>query len=166
MSVSRCAQCGTAVATAAENPVDLAATPGTRHHSLLNSNEAPLDSDSTIVKAVISKDRARLAWVDQEISRLYDRMRHLEEERASLSSHLAENTPILSPLRRMPPEVLSEIFSWTLPSVSDLRQTNFSIADSPWVLTHVSSNWRAVSLSIPSLWSLFFVEFPEEPRPL
>ncbi|KAJ7137956.1 hypothetical protein C8R44DRAFT_559332, partial [Mycena epipterygia] len=114
----------------------------------------PLESEFTIVKAVISKERARLARVEQEISRIRDRMKYLEEERASLSGHLAENTAILSPLRRTPPEVLGEIFSWTLPSVGALRREGSSgLNDSPWALTHVSSHWRAVALSIPSLWS-------------
>ncbi|KAJ7123583.1 hypothetical protein C8R44DRAFT_670182, partial [Mycena epipterygia] len=81
-------------------------------------------------------------------------MDSLEAERASLSSHLAQNNAILSPLRRTPPEVLGEIFSWTSPSVNVFKQGDFGIADSPWVLTHISGHWRAVAHSTPSLWSL------------
>ncbi|KAJ7138193.1 hypothetical protein C8R44DRAFT_695333, partial [Mycena epipterygia] len=162
MSASRCSECG-AVRMTSEEPFTLNAAPGTRHHRLLTSNEVPLESDSTIVQSVISKARAGLALIEQEISRLRDRMKYLEEERASLSGHIA----ILSPLRRIPPEVLGEIFSWTLPSADALKQKkNFDIAESPWVLTRVSAQWRAVALSLPSLWSLVVVEFPENPRPL
>ncbi|KAJ7137954.1 hypothetical protein C8R44DRAFT_607011, partial [Mycena epipterygia] len=154
MSASRCFECG--AISPAEEPLifDLAPAPGTRHHSLLNSNEAPLDSDSVIVKSVISKAREHLALVEREISRLRERVKYLEGERVSLSDHIAENNDILSPLRRMPPEVLGEIFSWTLPSINALRFGGFGVTDSPWVLTHISSRWRAVSLSTPSLWSL------------
>ncbi|KAJ7138195.1 hypothetical protein C8R44DRAFT_341636 [Mycena epipterygia] len=161
MSAPRCSECG-AVRTTSEEPFTLDAAPGTRHHRLLTSNEVPLASDESIVKSVISTARARLALVEREIAQLRDRMKSLKEERTSLSRHIG----IVSPLRRMPPEVLGEIFSWTLPSVGELRQTNFGIADSPWVLTYVSSHWRAVALSLPSLWSLFVVEFPEKIRPL
>ncbi|KAJ7124362.1 hypothetical protein C8R44DRAFT_852255 [Mycena epipterygia] len=157
MSASRCSECG---AITASEELDLNAAPGSRRHTLLTSNEAPLDSDSTIVQSVISKARERLAMVEHELSRLRERMRALEEERASLSGHFA----ILSPLRRMPPEVLGEIFLWTLPSVGDLRLGAFSVADSPWVLTHVSSRWRAVALSTSSLWALLVVDFPRQPR--
>ncbi|KAJ7483482.1 hypothetical protein FB451DRAFT_991164, partial [Mycena latifolia] len=60
----------------------------------------------------------------------------------------------LSPLRRMPPELLGEIFSWTLPSVQEaLGRRRFQDKHSPWVFTQVCHRWRAVALSTPSLWS-------------
>ncbi|KAJ7138249.1 hypothetical protein C8R44DRAFT_661285, partial [Mycena epipterygia] len=150
---SRCSECG--AVTTSKEPFDLPiATPGTAHHRLLNSNEVPMESDSILVQSVILKAGGRLADLDDAISELRDRMKRLEEERASVSIHLAKNAAIISPLRRMPPEVLGEIFSWTLPSVGVLHQRHFGVAISPWVLTHISSRWRAVSISTPSLWSL------------
>ncbi|KAJ7138212.1 hypothetical protein C8R44DRAFT_695340, partial [Mycena epipterygia] len=152
MNTSRCSECG-AVMTS-KKPLDLTAAPGTRHHRLLNSNEVPLESDSTFVQSAISKAGVRLACLDDAISELRDRMKQLEEERASVLIQLAQNAAIISPLRRMPPEVLGEIFSWTLPSVGALKHGHLGVAYSPWILTHISSRWREVSLSIPSLWSL------------
>ncbi|KAJ7138251.1 hypothetical protein C8R44DRAFT_848131, partial [Mycena epipterygia] len=89
-------------------------------------------------------------------------MKCLEEEHTSLLSHLAENKGILSPVRQMPPEVLGEIFSWTLPSIEALRQEHFSVADGPWLLTPVSIHWRAIAFSIPSLWMLVVINFARE----
>ncbi|KAJ7124344.1 hypothetical protein C8R44DRAFT_548432, partial [Mycena epipterygia] len=100
----------------------------------LNSNEVPFESDTGVVKSVISRARARLAVVEHKISRLREQMQSLEKEHASLSGHLAANTAILSPLRRMPPEVLGEIFPWTLPSA---WLASFAVEGSPWVLTHI-----------------------------
>ncbi|KAJ7691964.1 hypothetical protein B0H17DRAFT_1010809, partial [Mycena rosella] len=128
--------------------------PGTRHHGLLTSNEVPLEPDLLAVNSVISKTDARLAWLDTEILRLQDRLKELEEERTALSSFRAQNNAILSPLRRMPPEVLGEIFAWTLPSVKDALERGFSVGRSPWVLGQINSPWRSVALSTPSLWSL------------
>ncbi|KAJ7107704.1 hypothetical protein C8R44DRAFT_680500, partial [Mycena epipterygia] len=109
-----------------------------------------------MIRSLVSKSRARLAFVDHEMSRLREQIKSLEEEHVSLSSHLVENTAILSSLRRMPPEVLGEIFSRTLPLIHALKQGDLDVRveDSPWVLTHVSSHWRAVALATPSLWSL------------
>ncbi|KAJ7441874.1 hypothetical protein FB451DRAFT_985550, partial [Mycena latifolia] len=94
----------------------------------------------------------RLASLN-EISQFQDRLQRLKEERASLSTYRTQNHVILSPLRRMPPEVLGEIFSWTVPSVWDaLTRVKFRVTDSPWVLAQISGRWRAVTLSIASLW--------------
>ncbi|KAJ7138199.1 hypothetical protein C8R44DRAFT_976021 [Mycena epipterygia] len=103
--------------------------------------------------------RARLALVEHDISRLpsHDRMKFLEEERDSLLSHLANNTAIVSPLRRMPPELLGEIFQWTLPPIDE---EIMSASCNQWVLTKVSSHWRAIAHSTPSLWSTIVVDFP------
>ncbi|KAJ7041914.1 hypothetical protein C8F04DRAFT_888988, partial [Mycena alexandri] len=57
------------------------------------------------------------------------------------------------PLRRIPPEIIAEIFSWTMPTLREaVDRQRCSVMDSPWVLTHVSRRWRAVAISSPALW--------------
>jgi hypothetical protein len=83
-----------------------------------------------------------LAFLHEEISKLQDQLKQLEKDRASLLSYRTRHCAILSPLRGMPLEVLGEIFSWTLPSLSDaLDWGRFDMTDSPWVLTQISSGW-------------------------
>ncbi|KAJ7654664.1 hypothetical protein DFH06DRAFT_518744 [Mycena polygramma] len=141
-----CPHCGLVGGTQTENPLN--ATPETRHQMLLNSNEAPLDSDAPLIHSALSKTNARLAFLDQEIARL-------QEERASLTSYRTRNRGILSPLRKMPPEVLGEIFLLAVPTMKARRKV--CVTDSPWYLTHVSGHWRAVAVSIPALWSFIHV---------
>ncbi|KAJ7138259.1 hypothetical protein C8R44DRAFT_728417 [Mycena epipterygia] len=132
-----------------------------RHHRLLNSNEGPLDSNTTNVTSVISKARERLVVVEDDLSRLRERVKCLKKH-ALLSGDLAQNNVILSPLRRMPPKVLGEIFSWTLPTINDFRRKNPGAADSPWILTHISNRWRVVAISTPSLCSLVAINFSHQ----
>ncbi|KAJ7114047.1 hypothetical protein C8R44DRAFT_984599 [Mycena epipterygia] len=140
----------------------LVAPPDTRHRSLLNTNEVPQDSDITYVKSVVSKIRLRLAHVDNEILRLRDQLKAMEEERTLLSLSLAQNSAILSPLRRMPPEVLCEIFSWTLPTtIEAVVRGRLDVTDSPWVLGYICSRWRAIALSFPSLWALVAIDYSQ-----
>ncbi|KAJ7117629.1 hypothetical protein C8R44DRAFT_555445, partial [Mycena epipterygia] len=121
----------------------------------LTTNEPPEDTESTFIRAVASKTGSRLAYLDTKISQLRDWLIQLEEERATLTVYHSQNTAILSPLRRMPPELLCEIFSWTLPSVREaLQRRRFDTKHSPWVLTQICSRWRAIALSTASLWSL------------
>ncbi|KAJ7483431.1 hypothetical protein FB451DRAFT_1084598 [Mycena latifolia] len=92
------------------------------------------------------------------------RLKRLEEERAVLSSFRSQNNAILSPLRRIPPEVLGQIFSWMLPSIISAMMAQSGsdvIGNSPWVLGHISSRWRAVALSTPLLWSLVAIDFDQ-----
>ncbi|KAJ7483399.1 hypothetical protein FB451DRAFT_1234485 [Mycena latifolia] len=110
--------------------------------------------------AGLSSSDSRNDIVLSQTRLLRDRLQRLEQLRAMLSSLRAQNTSILSPLRRMPPEVLGEIFSWTLPSIDDVLERGFDvIGNSPWVLGHISSHWRAVALSIPSLWSFVAINY-------
>ncbi|KAF8218286.1 hypothetical protein K438DRAFT_1557093, partial [Mycena galopus ATCC 62051] len=119
---------------------------------LLNSNEAPEDSEFTFIRSIVSDADACLARLDDEISKIEGKLQQLKEERALLSGYQACNRSIISPLRRIPPEVLAEIFSCTLPSVTESLRTKEYMACSPWVLSHISARWRAISLSTPSLW--------------
>ncbi|KAF7345586.1 F-box domain-containing protein [Mycena venus] len=136
--------------------------PGTRHDILLNSNEAPLDSDVPVIQSEISNADAHLECLATEIARLHDyaHLNQIEEDHISLSTYRARNKAILSPLRRIPPEVLGEIFSWTIPSLNECwERERFRMADSPWLLTHVSRRWRAAAIANPSLWSFVAISY-------
>ncbi|KAJ6467991.1 hypothetical protein C8R47DRAFT_810654 [Mycena vitilis] len=109
---------------------DFQTAPGTLHYTLLYSNEAPPGSDVVIVKSAISKIDERLAELDGEIPRLQERMRELQNEWASLSHDRDRNHAVLSPVRRIPPEVLGEILSWT--------GRKMRMKGGPWLFTHVS----------------------------
>ncbi|KAJ7208771.1 hypothetical protein B0H12DRAFT_993833, partial [Mycena haematopus] len=114
----------------------------------LNSDEVPLDSEIPIIKSGFSKIDAALACIDEEIMQLHSRLKQLEAERGRLSSYRAQSCAILSPLRRMPPEILGEIFSWTIPKAF-LPGERYS----PWFLTHISRRWRESAVLTSSLWS-------------
>ncbi|KAJ7780094.1 hypothetical protein DFH07DRAFT_793748 [Mycena maculata] len=162
-----CSQCGT-FSKAEESDVNITAAPATpaRHSKLMHTNEPPVSPESKSIQSVVSRTGTRLTYLEAEISLLKDRLKELEDERSALSEYHAQNTVILSPLRRMPPEVLGEIFSWTVPSLAELVDREESdIECSPWVLTHVSHRWRAIALSTPSLWSLLYISFPRDYPP-
>ncbi|KAJ7691971.1 hypothetical protein B0H17DRAFT_1133490 [Mycena rosella] len=79
------------------------------------SNEAPLELDFAAVKSGITRVDARTTVA---LARLRDSLKELLEEHLMVSSVHEKNLfSELSPLRRIPPEVLDQIFSWTLPSV-------------------------------------------------
>ncbi|KAF7371091.1 F-box domain-containing protein [Mycena sanguinolenta] len=143
---------------------DLAVHPGSRHHTLLTSNEPPEDTDTVFIQSVISECDGRLAYLEDEILKLQDQLKQLEEERQSLLLYRTQNIAILSPVRRIPTEILNDIFWWTLPPIRDdsnLDRSRFDFRNSPWLLTHISPRWRAISIATPSLWSRIVVDYAE-----
>ncbi|KAF7366655.1 F-box domain-containing protein [Mycena sanguinolenta] len=166
MDTSRCSKCGNLSFDSPGPTFDVSVAPGTRHYTLLNTNEPPEDSESVFIRSVIAESSPRLKHLDNEISKLQEKLKQLEDERTALLSYRTRNTAILSPLRRMPPEVLAEIFSWTLPSVNDALSIGSDTVQSPWLLTRINSRWRAVCLSTTSLWSriVFDYESSDPPR--
>ncbi len=62
------------------------------------------------------------------------------------------NRALTSPTRRLPPELLGQIF-FECVSIGDLDNPNPTAY--PLVLSHVSRRWRAIALSTPALWTTF-----------
>ncbi|KAK0220669.1 hypothetical protein IW262DRAFT_1386139 [Armillaria fumosa] len=61
-----------------------------------------------------------------------------------------------SPIRRLPLELLAEVFERTI-STGDSHQFA-STREAPWIIVHVSSTWRKLALSLPALWSSISVD--------
>ncbi|KAJ7498103.1 hypothetical protein B0H11DRAFT_1998689 [Mycena galericulata] len=159
---SRCSECGAITIIKAEGlDVYITAPLATlaRHSKLMNTNEPPDSPEQAYIRNIVSKTGPHLACLDEEISRLKGQLQQLEQERATLFDYDRQNTAILSPLRRIPPEVLREIFSWTLSSNLD---EVINVKASPWVLTHINRRWRAVAISSASLWSLIYIDYSKE----
>ncbi|KAJ7605291.1 hypothetical protein FB45DRAFT_1069411 [Roridomyces roridus] len=158
--MSRCSQCGeiTKLKTEDSNIVpgpvaDITTT--ARYLRLLCTNDPPLKGPVLAhIQDIVSKTRQRLASLDTNISDLRAQLMQLEDERSLLSDSLQKNTAVTSPLRWIPPEVLAEIFTWTLP---EHYEKPARVDECPWVLGHICSRWREIALSTPSLWSFSFI---------
>ncbi|KAJ7609147.1 hypothetical protein FB45DRAFT_1039296 [Roridomyces roridus] len=133
-----------------------------RYQHLVNSNEPPNAAEEGFSRDTVVETEARLAQLDEQI-------RALQAQRAQLQDQQRQNHSVLSSLRRLPPELLAEIFSWTLPD--ELQGDVSDMNNSPWVLTQVSSRWRDISVATSSLWcniSAVYGGSPDEilhPRP-
>ncbi|KAF8154384.1 hypothetical protein K438DRAFT_1778014 [Mycena galopus ATCC 62051] len=101
---------------------------------------------------------AQMVLLEEGISPLQFHL-HLQRNAELLSLHKSHSS-IISPLRRMPNEMLQEIFFWSLPSVQDSKYcTRFRIKDSPWILTQICHRWRVLAISTPALWSIVAINY-------
>lgn len=67
----------------------------------------------------------------------------LEGQRTTLEDQVSRTLAYLSPIRRLPIELLREIFVWSFEEH----------ACSAWVLAAVCPSWRRLALKIPIIWS-------------
>ncbi|KAJ7437439.1 hypothetical protein B0H11DRAFT_2294303 [Mycena galericulata] len=121
---------------------------------LLESNDVPLDADIPVIRGIISDNHSRL---DALNSRLHDlptaegqHELELTTERDRLVEVVRRHTAIVSPIRRVPPELISEIFAFT---PCTRRVNGHTVNWPPWRLGHICSSWRSTALSSPFLWS-------------
>ncbi|KAK7049152.1 hypothetical protein R3P38DRAFT_2688533 [Favolaschia claudopus] len=124
---------------------------------LINSNTPPHPAEAAVISSYVGELESHLASVQEAIQTLLARTGEL---RRTLKSYKAS----LSPLRRLPPEILGLIFSEAVqasvsntyafgnvpPSEPVLPVTQHA----PWLLTHVCRHWAAVALATPALWSM------------
>ncbi|KAF9461002.1 hypothetical protein BDZ94DRAFT_1222079, partial [Collybia nuda] len=108
------------------------------------------DPEEVIVKQLLSNAQTRVNILDEEISRVQKNLDELLAQRQSNETRITRFRAALSPQKRVPPEILSEIFLLCLSGapVSLFPQLH----SAPWVFGRVCSRWRAVSLSEPRLW--------------
>ncbi|KAJ7476067.1 hypothetical protein FB451DRAFT_1366654 [Mycena latifolia] len=120
-----------------------------------------LDGEVSEAQAVLESMMQRRAQAAEESGLALDKFdADIESARSVLKSLLTErdqthqtleaHRALLSPIRRIPPEVLGEIFIHCLPKDTYIGA---SVAECPLLLTQISSNWRSVALAMPALWT-------------
>ncbi|KAK0221347.1 hypothetical protein IW262DRAFT_1493185 [Armillaria fumosa] len=115
----------------------------------LKNNSPPLGLEIIDIRDSLQDLRQSLVQVDEEIELLSLTMERLKMRRADISKAISKHRCVLSPIRRLPPEMLSEIFV----RANDGCYTVFDTSYGPWALNHVNHQWRAVALAGPGcLW--------------
>ncbi|KAF7344832.1 hypothetical protein MVEN_01644500 [Mycena venus] len=124
--------------------------------SELRSNESELTNFE------VEQIRQHIYAGDETISQLADEiglvsatLAELRERQATRQAEVKALRALISPIRRFPPEILSEIFLSLLRDVVTTSSLYSSVDTSqpPLVLGRVSSMWRATSLTTPRLWT-------------
>ncbi|KAJ7354544.1 hypothetical protein DFH08DRAFT_855203 [Mycena albidolilacea] len=80
------------------------------------------------------------------------------EERNGLGAYVDAHKALISPARRLPLDIVEEIFVACLPTH---RNCVMSASEAPVLLGRICNSWRAISLSIPRLWARIHVVEPQ-----
>ncbi|KAK7001454.1 hypothetical protein R3P38DRAFT_2731235 [Favolaschia claudopus] len=132
-------------------------SPESPFKSHLNTNYIPTDLE-------ISQIRAHLLPHEAELARLDTLIRDLCAQRDRVKNYVESHKALISHPRRLPQDVLEEIFLACLPTA---HNAVMSLSEPPLLLGRISSRWRSIAFALPRLWSslhihLEYVQWDEE----
>ncbi|KAF7346653.1 F-box domain-containing protein [Mycena sanguinolenta] len=122
---------------------------------LLNTNDVPQDADIPPIQQTIVAAEDRLCALDAQILPLKAALAQLVQRRTKIAEHLREHRAVLSVVRRVPPDLICEIFD-----LATVRSRAGPGAP-PWRLGCISRSWRQYTVEYPLLWSCLTI--PESP---
>ncbi|EEB93635.1 hypothetical protein MPER_07677 [Moniliophthora perniciosa FA553] len=120
-----------------------------RFNHLLDTNYAPFPDELEQIRTLIQKPEDELRVLNEEISN--------QAKRDKLQSFVDGHRALLSPARRIPREIIAEVFLQCLPTI---RLPACSIGEAPLLLTTVCRSWREIALTTPQLWRAIHFALP------
>jgi hypothetical protein len=127
-----------------------------QHLSILRSNRGLSADHVEQTRNLVKEAEIELSTYDTEITCLQVALDELQRKRRQLQQCMQETQALLAPVRRMPPEVLSEIILLSLPNKWNAEKSG-AIA---LVHSQVCTYWRGVVLSMKELWSTIRLNLP------
>ena len=134
--------------------------PATPFPHLLRSNIIPSPLElSAVSKAIFDAEALRSSLNSQLIERkasanlVWKAITKQKIQR--LEKFIASHKGIVSAIRRIPPEIIQDIFQWLsaiLRQEAQFEQPEWAL---PFAYSQICSSWRGSALSVHSLWSLF-----------
>ncbi|KAF9031064.1 hypothetical protein BDZ89DRAFT_635164 [Hymenopellis radicata] len=138
------------------------ALPETAQH-LLESNEPPTERDIPCIKEQIESLDAFLSEIDDKkasVPETKDHVLRLETRRAELLQQKERLQSVMAPIRRVPLEILQELFLFATGSSSSSEGADNDLRKIPWILSQVCRRWRRVSLSCTELFTALLNDLP------
>ncbi|KAK0222253.1 hypothetical protein IW262DRAFT_1316069 [Armillaria fumosa] len=137
-----------------------------RIQHLLSVNEPPLEGEQATLRATVSRGSQVLSDLDAQITEVRLILDALLRDRVQAAANIREAKLILHPIRRLPEDILRDIFSSCVsPQENYLYKHDTRIVpcldsgNPRWTLSQTCRRWRYVALETPSLWSCIDLDF-------
>lgn len=144
---------------------------------LLACNDPPLEIEEREFQAIISEGRTQLSALHEQISKTRGLLESLTQQEKQLQSYVQEYQAVTHPMRRLPADILSVIFSLCTDLTTTKQQVrpdnhlrdSLDTNNAPWIFGQVCRRWRSIVLDLSSLWSCLTVsldKMPTDARPI
>ncbi|KAK7058492.1 hypothetical protein VNI00_002126 [Paramarasmius palmivorus] len=152
----------------------------------LRSNFLPSPSVASHTKALARAEKSDLENLEDTIKHVQDTLRELQNRRDTLRQEVQRRESWLAPIRRLPVEVLQEVFAnaclgngrtgFSLAITSEVEDDYCESCESPecrhceppklwkntvttlFSLSQVCSHWRSIAIGTPSLWASLWLD--------
>ncbi|KAJ7746017.1 hypothetical protein B0H16DRAFT_967417 [Mycena metata] len=162
--MDRCWKCGgPSDAPDFARPFTIASTQPRLHTHLerfLSSNDAPPESEMPLICEIISIAQDEVDTLDARIEELQATLARLTRTRDAAAEHPGRHRAIVSPVRRVPPELLCEIFAL----VWATRMQDEQVQKPPWYLGQICRAWRRHALAYPYIWNTVIIPASQSPE--
>ncbi|KAF8816839.1 hypothetical protein BYT27DRAFT_7154233 [Phlegmacium glaucopus] len=123
----------------------------------LNSNYAATDSESLEIQTLLKVPTSRLEELSIRLQELDEQYSKIQSEQTSLLLSISEHRALISLVRKLPIEILQEIFVACLPTTHNAVMCK---EEPPILLTQICSSWRNIAHSTPQLWKSIHIAVP------
>ncbi|KAI4524511.1 hypothetical protein K525DRAFT_193805 [Schizophyllum commune Loenen D] len=114
-------------------------------------HEPTNDHSREWLRSRLGELEAGLQNCNTELARIQATMRHLQLHKASIEDSITDTRALIAPVRSLPPEILREIATYTLPP----RWFDDSIGVHAWPFTQVCRTWREIAFGLRWPWADF-----------
>ncbi|KAJ7592235.1 hypothetical protein C8J56DRAFT_1131761 [Mycena floridula] len=123
---------------------------------LLRSNDSPSQLETLQLKDTLETTLASMPDLEDRISTMQNELQALLGERSRKQGQIRDCRSLLHPIRRIPKEILCEIFKSLLEQWDDIscdKAGSLAPTSPHFVVSCVSNYWRRIALSFPEIWS-------------
>ncbi|KAJ7585363.1 hypothetical protein C8J56DRAFT_121885 [Mycena floridula] len=123
-----------------------------RVKEILGSNQAPLDAE-------LAENTELLQSLDETVERMKKALKTVKQDRGRIKEQLQQYSSLISPLRRLPTDVLREIFSACVGPIE--RTCARAIVEEMFkprdVIIQICQQWRNIGTRYGALWQAVVV---------
>ncbi|KAJ7080534.1 hypothetical protein C8R44DRAFT_653571, partial [Mycena epipterygia] len=116
----------------------------------LHTNYVPTEPEISEIRNLLVEPADELARVDAQIEEQEVVLSQLKAKRAALEAAIDAHKALTSPIRRVPRDILLEIFFSCLPTA---HNAVIDPHEAPLLLGYICKHWRSVACSTPGIWS-------------
>lgn len=128
--------------------------------SYLRNNLPPSEFEASNIREALADAVGGLVALDGRIEGIEAVLLRLKTERGNLEKVVTDHQAVMSPIRRLSTELVSEIFLYACNSPVTLDTRT-----GPWPIAQVCDRWRSIAVSTSKLWSSIHINVANQRIP-